>query len=120
MREYWAAYRKRMKRVSATFEKEEYETVKEAAKRAGKPLALYVKEAALASGDAVPEMPREAAERLDEFVRQIRGVATNVNQMAHRSNALREAVESGEVMLRLKFLEERVKAFLSSKPEGGT
>lgn len=116
MEEYRAAYRERVRRIAVTLSQAEYDAAKARAEEAGVPLATYARRAVSAeSGSGRREPPRELAERLAEFVRQVRGVATNVNQMAKHSNALRAAADSEEVMLRIRYLEELVRKFVEGK-----
>ena len=114
MEEYRAAYKLRTRRVAITLTQEEHEAASRRAEEAGIPLAAFAKEAL--AGSAKASVPKEIAERLEEFVRQVRGIATNVNQMAKHSNSLRAAADTGEVMLRLRYLEELVRKFVERRP----
>lgn len=116
MKEYRAAYKLRTRRVAITLTQEEHEAARRRAEAAGLALAAYAKEALTGTLATASVLPRETAAKLDEFVRQVRGVATNVNQMAKHSNALRAAADAGEVMLRLRYLEELVRKFVEGGP----
>lgn len=56
---------------------------------------------------------------LQEELRQtkllIRNIATNVNQIAHRSNTLRAMVEEQDLLLHLKKLEDTINNYVSKK-----
>ena len=119
MRQYRSAYKERVKRVGLSLTREEHSRAERLAAESGVPVAAYLKNAAFAHADAVKPAPKELVERLDELLRQIRGIATNVNQMARHSNRLKAGVEDAEVMLTLRFLDQKIREFLSRGKGGG-
>lgn len=118
MRAYRTAYKERVRRVTLTLSPDEFSVVKRLAAAERLAVSAYLKKSAFAHGASVKPVHPDLLDRLDELVRQIRGIATNVNQMARHSNRLRAGVEDAEVMLKLRFLEQRIREFLSGANGG--
>jgi hypothetical protein len=59
--------------------------------------------------------PENVENQLHELSLILRGVATNINQMARHSNQLKQFSEQEALSLKLRLLEDRVHDFLSSK-----
>ena len=119
MKQYRSAYKERVRRVGLSLSREEQLRVERLASESGIPVAAYLKHAAFAHLEGLKPPPKELVERLDELLRQIRGIATNVNQMARHSNRLKAGVEDAEVMLMLRFLDQKIREFLSRGKGGG-
>ncbi|MFB0965588.1 MAG: plasmid mobilization relaxosome protein MobC [Patescibacteria group bacterium] len=118
MREYRRSYGTRVRRVALTLTRDEHSRAECLAEREGMPVAAFLKQAAFAHADGSRPVPKELSDRLDELVAQVRGIANNVNQMARHSNRLKAGVEDAEVMLKLRLLEERLRAFVAGEGEG--
>lgn len=119
MLRYRNAYKERVRRVNLSLTREEHSRAERLAADSGVPVSAYLKKAAFAHADGLKPAPKELVERLDDLLRQIRGIATNVNQMARHSNRLRAGVEDAEVMLMLRFLDQKIREFLSRGRGGG-
>lgn len=119
MRQYRNAYKERVRRVALTLSPDEHAKVRRLADGAGLSVAAFVKRSAFDHADGFRPAPKELVERLDELLRQIRGIATNVNQMARHSNRLKAGVEDAEVMLSLRYLDQKIREFLSRGRGGG-
>jgi hypothetical protein len=117
MRQYRSAYKSRVRRVALTLTREEHARAERLAGKEGLSTSAYLKRAAFAHADGERPVPKEMLERLDGLVAQVRGIANNVNQMARHSNRLKAGVDDAEVMLKLRFLEDRLRAFVGG--EGG-
>lgn len=121
MRQYRNAYKERVRRVNLSLTREEYSRAEKLAADSGMPVSAFLKKAAFDHADGLKPAPKELVDRLDELLRQIRGIATNVNQMARHSNRLKAGVEDAEVMLMLRFLDQKIREFLSrGRGNGGT
>jgi hypothetical protein len=119
MRQYRNAYKERVRRVGLSLTREEHSRAEMLAAESGMALSAYLKQAAFSYADGLKPVSKELVERLDELLRQIRGIATNVNQMARHSNRLKAGVEDAEVMLMLRFLDQKIREFLSRGRGGG-
>ena len=119
MREYMKAYREEgkytPKRVNITLSNAEYSALKQRAKKEDKPVTRLVKELALISLYERDNFPEGVSHRLNELALILRGVATNINQMARHSNQLKQFSEQEALTLKLRLLEDQVHDFLISK-----
>lgn len=119
MREYMKAYREEgkytPKRVNITVSNSEYSALKKCAKEEGKPVTRLVKEMALIALYERDNFPEDVIKQLNELSLILRGVATNINQMARHSNQLKQFSEQEELTLKLRLLEDQVHDFLTSK-----
>lgn len=113
MRAYRSAYGKRVRRVALTLTHDEFSRAEREASREGVAVSAFVKRCAFERIEGRVPVPKELSDRLDELVAQVRGIATNVNQMARHSNRLKAGVEDAEVMLKLRRLEESLRDFLA-------
>ena len=119
MRDYMKAYREEgrytPKRVNITLSSAEYSTLKQRAKKEEKTVTRLVKELALVSLYERDNFPEDVSHRLNELAIILRGVATNINQMARHSNQLKQFSEQEALILKLRLLEDQVHDFLISK-----
>jgi hypothetical protein len=58
-------------------------------------------------------LAKEEEAKVDEFVRVVRGIANNLNQMARYSNAMRGMLDEREVGYQLLHMEEVFRRFLT-------
>jgi len=119
MREYMKAYREKgkytPKRVNITLSNTEYSALRSRAKKEDKPVTRLVKELALISLYERDNFPEDVVNQLNELSLILRGVATNINQMARHSNQLKQFSEQEALSLKLRLLEDQVHNFLTSK-----
>ena len=66
-----------------------------------------------------PIISLEAEERATDFVRTIRGIANNLNQMARYSNTIRAMLDDREVGYQLRYMEDAFHTFLEGKDKKG-
>lgn len=111
---YWKRYKKRARQVSITLSHEEYTAWEKRAKKHGqKFVGQQIKAEALAYQDGV-QIPTAAMENwLSELSRVWRGIATNINQIAHHSNSFERLVLETEAIELLKLVEQKSRAFVT-------
>lgn len=119
MKAYMKAYRAKNKyspkRVHLTVSEADHRALKKRAKQEGKTVTKLTKELALISLYERDNFPSEVSEELKALSLILRGVATNINQMARHSNQLKQFSEHNELALKIRLLEDSVKDFLDSK-----
>lgn len=118
LRSYRERYRTMRKRVNVTFTLEEYARLAEAAEAAGESETTFLHRVAVATLTDRPALSKADEERFGEFMRTVRGIGNNLNQMARYSNSMREMLDEREVGYQLQYLEETVRRFLSSGGDG--
>lgn len=109
---YWQDYKKRTKRISLTLSPEEYKMFQQAAERQGrKTVGQQVKAEALAyrAQEHLPELDTQYY--LTELIRILRGIGTNLNQIAHHSNAMGRIMQERDAIAQLKQLEQVADGF---------
>ena len=79
-------YRKGRKFVNCVLSIEEYATLKKQAESAGCSPTAYLRKAAFASLERKPLIPKFIEVRISELVHLLRNMATNLNQIARRTN----------------------------------
>lgn len=121
--EYIRQYRKTHptvgKRVSVTFSEEEYTILQRDAKAHKETIAGHLRRLALSALEHRPVISLEAEERANDFVRTIRGIANNLNQMARYSNTMRAMLDDREVGYQLRYMEDAFRAFLEGRDREG-
>lgn len=124
-RAYMKAFRERQKasghsRVTVNLSREEYERMVAGAKMRGEKLTTHLKTLAIAQLEARYLVPPNVAERLDSLVAIMRGVGNNLNQLARHSNEMRYFLDTQEVRLQVKRMEDAVREFvvLPKRSEG--
>lgn len=117
-RDYRQQYKDQAKRVNLTFSLSEYRGVSRGAKRAGLPVAAYVKRLALAAHDGRAETPEDIAEQLADLERVIRTIANNVNQMARHSNRIAHVLDEQEVFLHVAQLQQELRRAVTRSTTG--
>lgn len=120
MQTYRAEQRKAgVRRVSATMTEEEYTRLAESAAQHQESATTHLKHLAFAQLDRRYLVPLDQAERLDAFIAIVRGIGNNLNQLARYSNEMRHFLETEEVRLQVKHLEEEVRRFVVQPKEAG-
>lgn len=84
---YFEEYRKKTKRVNVTFTAREYEQLKKRAEKLNLTPTEYIKKSYLAYHKNTYLLPQNLEELFNNFLRQVRGIANNVNQIAYNYNA---------------------------------
>jgi hypothetical protein len=117
MKAYRADARKAgVRRVSATLNEAEYGQLAASAKRHGERITTHLKSQALANLDRRYLVPPDTNERLDTLIAIMRGIGNNLNQLARHSNEMRYFLDTGEVRLQIKRMEDAVRQFLAQPP----
>ena len=65
-------------------------------------------------------MPPNIESRLDDLVAIMRGIGNNLNQLARHSNEMKYFLDTKEVALQLRRLEEEITRFVSAPPRADT
>ncbi len=124
-RTYMDTYRKEQKqagykRVNVTLTPAEYGRMVTSAKAQGERLTTHLKTLAFAYLDKTYLVPPDQGEALDRLLAVVRGIGNNLNQLARHSNEMRYFMETGEVQLQLKRLDEAVREFVKEPSEADT
>lgn len=114
-KEYKAAYSKTHKRVSITLSSSEYKELEARAKRENVKLTTLVKNMALAFHQNHQPSSKAVEQELKELRFLIGNIATNINQIAHHSNMVRELVDHNELLAEVRKLELAVKDYVNKK-----
>lgn len=106
MRRYRESYRLRTRQISLTLSLKEYKLWQTAAKKQGRRgVGAQIKAEALAyrKQEHLPEL--ETQRYLRDLIRILRGIGTNLNQMAKISNTFRRVMSERQTIQLLKNLE---------------
>ncbi|MCB1736018.1 MAG: hypothetical protein H6981_14680 [Gammaproteobacteria bacterium] len=116
-RRYRQGYKGQAKRVNLTLSLAEHRAFARAANKEQKKLASYIKELAIAGLDAQAHIPEALQAELKTLRFAVLNIANNVNQIAHRSNTLRELSQSEENNLLgyLKQLDDVVRRYTAGR-----
>jgi hypothetical protein len=116
--EYLRQYKKEHppvgKRVNITLSESEYARLVEVASESGERPTTFLRNVALAALEGRRVLAKEEEAKVDEFVRVVRGIANNLNQMARYSNTMRGMLDEREVGYQLLHMEEVFRRFLAS------
>lgn len=124
-RRWWAGYKQRTRQFSITCSREEYNVLTSEASASGyKPahylLALYRSHRARPQGEHLParEEHKRLEQKFDDLLVQIRGMATNLNQLARHCNIAKNTnpMDLLAAKKRVLELEEVLSEFLLSLP----
>lgn len=77
-------------------------------------LAGHIKRLALAKLDDAYLVPPDMVERLDSLLAVMRGIGNNLNQLARHSNEMRAFMDTREVQLHLRRLDDEVRRFVTA------
>jgi Bacterial mobilisation protein (MobC) len=114
---YMAAFRARQRkegvhRVSVILDAREYARLSASAKAAGDKLSPHLKTLALAYSHKQYLVPPDLDETLKSLLAVVRGIGTNINQMARHSNEVRAVLEQNDMFLELKRLNDAMRDFI--------
>jgi len=101
------------RRVSVTLSPDELARFDASAQAHGDKLTTHVKACALGYLNDRYLVPPDIAERLDGLLSVMRGIGNNLNQLARYSNEMRYFLDTEEVRLQLKRLDEDIRRFVT-------
>lgn len=105
-----------VRRVSVTLSAEEFTTLGASADQHHERLTTHLKGLAFAHLEDRYLVPPDLASRLDETLAILRGIGNNLNQLARHSNEMRYFLDTEEVRLQVKRLDQVVRDFVSNPP----
>lgn len=115
---YMQAFRERQKqaghtRATVNLSPDEYRRLVASAEAHGEKIATHIKTLALAKLDDAYLVPPDITERMDALLAVMRGIGNNLNQLARHSNEMRAFMETREVQLQLRRLDDELRQFLT-------
>ena len=105
-----------VRRVSVTLTAAEFERMNQSADVHGERITTHVKACAFAHLDARYLVPEDVADRLDTLLAVMRGIGNNLNQLARHSNEMQYFLDTEEVRLQVKRMDEAVRTFVTEPP----
>ena len=102
------------RRVSVTFSPEELARFEASALAHHSRITTHVKDCALAHLDAKYLVPPDISSRLDDLLAVMRGIGNKLNQLARYSNEMRYFLDTEEVRLNIRRMDEEVRRFVNS------
>ena len=122
---YMQAFRERQKqaghtRATVNLSPEEYRRLVASAEGHGEKIASHIKSLALAKLDDAYLVPPDINERMDALLAVMRGIGNNLNQLARHSNEMRAFMETREVQLQLRRLDDELRQFLTEPRKANT
>lgn len=96
---------------------DEYAKLLESSAKHGDRPTTHLKRCAFAYSDDAYLVPPDTDKKLAELVSILRSVGNNLNQLARHSNEMRYFLDTSEVRLQLRRLEDEVKAFVALPPK---
>ena len=106
-----------VRRVSATLSPDECRVLQTSATAFEERMTTHLKRCALAYIESRYLVPPDIEKRLDDLVAIMRGIGNNLNQLARHSNEMRYFLDTKEVQLQLRRMEEEVQRFVASPPQ---
>jgi len=94
---YRQEYKKYKKRLSLTFDTDEYQSLVSHFANSDSKITKQLKQTLLSHAKNKPIIPKATQEKLNEFVFLIRNIANNTNQIAKQSNLLKYVINSKNV-----------------------
>lgn len=113
LRAYRKTYRTQRKRVNVTFTLEEFAQLERSAQEAGETVTGFVHRMSVEALSGHRTLSKGDEERFSAFVRIIRGIANNLNQMARHSNTVRSVLDEREIGYQLEYLESATRELLA-------
>lgn len=105
-----------VRRVSVTLTADEFARVEQSAEAYGERVTTHLKTCAFAHLDARYLVPSDLAQRMDALLSVMRGIGNNLNQLARHSNEMQYFLDTEEVRLQVRRMDEAVRAFVSQPP----
>ena len=102
------------RRVSVTLSPDELARFEAHARTHSARTTTHLKNCAVAHLDTKYLVPPDIADRLDSLLGIMRGIGNNLNQLARYSNDMRYFLDTEEVRLQLKRMDEEVRRFVTS------
>lgn len=103
-----------VRRVSVTLSPAELMRFEESARANTNRVTTHLKDCALAHLDARYLVPPDIAERLDALLAVMRGIGNNLNQLARHSNEMRYFLDTQEVRLQIRRMDDEIRRFVTS------
>lgn len=100
--------REGVRRVNLTLSASEYAELEESAKRFGETVTRHAHTLLFGVLEKKSLPPPDLAEKLDAMIAIMRGIGNNINQLARHANQMRYFIETNEVHLQLRRLEEEI------------
>lgn len=101
--------REGVRRVNLTLSASEYEALAESAKRFEETVTRHAHTLLFGVLEKKSPPPPDLAEKLDATIAILRGIGNNINQLARHANQMRYFVETNEVHLQLRRLEDEIR-----------
>lgn len=101
------------RRVSVTLSPVEYAQIKQNADTHQERVTTHLKQCAFSYLDNRYLVPPDVVERLDTLLAVIRGIGNNLNQLARHSNEMRYFLDTEDVRLKIKRLDEELRRFIT-------
>lgn len=117
LKRYQEDYYKKKKRINITISQKEYKEFKKIAEKENLKVSSLVKQMAIAYKEEKYLIPYSIESKLSEFVRKIRGIANNVNQIAYNTNIFSGYFNTEDFFKTLKSLEDQVTEFINNPSE---
>ncbi len=112
-KKYLKEYSKKVKRVSVTLTLKEYKILEREAKKYNLRPTTFLKKAFFSCLENKKLLTKVQEDELKEFVRIIRSIGNNINQMAKHSNIFRAVLNRNRVFKQLEELEREVIDFIN-------
>ncbi len=112
-KKYLKEYSKRVKRVSVTLTLKEYKILEREAKKHDLKPTTFLKKAFFSCLENKKLLSKVQEDELKEFVKIVRSIGNNINQMAKHSNIFRSILNRNRVLNQLEKLEKEVIDFIS-------
>ncbi len=109
-----------VRRVSVTLSPDEHKRLKVSADAFKERATTHLKRCAFAYLETRYLVPPGTDERLDDLVFILRGIGNNLNQLARHSNEMQYFLDTNEVRLQLRRLEEEIRRFVTEPPRAPT
>lgn len=114
-RDYLNKYKSQHRRINLTVSNSDYQKIEYLADRLSLKPTSFVYNALQEKLGQSPYLPDDIKQELSEVKFLIRNIANNINQVVHRSHALKVMVHENDLLMELKRLEETVVNYVHGK-----
>jgi hypothetical protein len=111
-KQYLDDYVETRKRINISLSAPDYKKIRYLAELNQTKPTSYITEMVQHQLDKTPFIPQVLADEIKEMKFLLRNIATNINQITHRSNTLKVLVDERGLLLELKKLEEGISAHI--------